>query len=193
MKRELDDSELCDDILRGGERAEDAFRMLYRRYSPRVYSYCRRMLPKSGRHFPDDVLQQTFIGLFNALKDGAEISNIGAYAMTSARNLCFNELARTRVPDSDIIDDSFASAAPISYENAELLQITMDAIDRLPEDYKELVLLREQMGFSYDEISAITGLSAAAARQRTCRARTMLRNMLAPYINDIENQSRGGE
>jgi RNA polymerase sigma-70 factor (ECF subfamily) len=178
----------CDDP----QQAEYAFRMFYKAYSGHVLAYCRHMLPQNARFFPQDILQQTFINFFKAVKAGMTIQNPAAFLMTTARNLCFNEINRTKIPDMDVHMLELPASPPRggNYDQKQLLELIYSAIDRLPEDDRELILLREQMGYSFAEISVITGLSEISARQRAHRARRFLREMLAPYIEDLEKNLR---
>lgn len=181
-----DDKTLLEHIRQGTAEADPAFRQIYRKYSTNIYSYCRKMLPNNGRSFPDDMLQQAFVLFFNSVKNGVNIDNVGAYLMTIARNLCFKELKRTQQSVLNIDDIEIPDYSTQSYDQKELLALIYTAIDCLSADDKELVLLREQLGHSYEEISMITGLSVVVARQRTRRARIQLRTLLAPYIADID-------
>jgi RNA polymerase sigma-70 factor, ECF subfamily len=185
-----DDIKLLEAIRGGNVGAEEAFRTVYRKYSPRVYSYCRRMLSYHKGAYPDDVLQQVFISFFKAVRRGLTIDNTGAFIMTIARNLCYNELSRTRTSDVSVDDIDIASAEQPSYANKELLTLIYEAANRLPDIDKEIILLREQLGYSFDEIGSIVGMSSAAVRQRAHRARLQLKEMLAPYIEDIDNNFR---
>ncbi|OQX98693.1 MAG: RNA polymerase subunit sigma-24 [Bacteroidetes bacterium 4572_117] len=66
---------------------------------------------------------------------------------------------------------------------SDLKELLNNAIMRLPEDQKAVVLLRDYEGYSYDEISEITGLSESQVKVYIYRARVFLKN----YIVKMEN------
>jgi RNA polymerase sigma-70 factor (ECF subfamily) len=65
---------------------------------------------------------------------------------------------------------------------SDLNEVLHLALDRLPENQKSLVLLRDYEGYSYKEIGDITGLSEAQVKINIYRGRVALRN----YIGKIE-------
>ena len=70
-------------------------------------------------------------------------------------------------------------------EERELRERIVSAIDSLPPDYKEVVVLREYQGLSYNEIVDATGLSLENVKTRLSRARAMLRRKLEPYYKNV--------
>jgi RNA polymerase sigma-70 factor (ECF subfamily) len=66
-------------------------------------------------------------------------------------------------------------------EEKELHQRILAAIEALPPEYKEVVLLREIHQLSYNEIVTATGLTLENVKTRLSRARGMLRRKLEPY------------
>jgi RNA polymerase sigma-70 factor, ECF subfamily len=66
----------------------------------------------------------------------------------------------------------------------ELRNVLIAALDSLPEDYRAIVALRDVEGLSPQDVSQITGLSVAAVKTRTHRARLVLRKPLGEYLSD---------
>jgi RNA polymerase sigma-70 factor, ECF subfamily len=66
----------------------------------------------------------------------------------------------------------------------ELRRVLAAALDTLPDNYRAIVLLRDVEGLSPQPISQITGLSVAAVKTRTHRARLRLRKWLSEYFSD---------
>ena len=66
----------------------------------------------------------------------------------------------------------------------ELRSVLIAALDSLPEDYRAIVALRDVEGLSTHDVSQITGLSVAAVKTRTHRARLVLRRWLGEYLSD---------
>jgi len=65
---------------------------------------------------------------------------------------------------------------------SDLKEILNEALNKLPEIQKSVVLLRDYEGYSYEEIGEITGLKEAQVKVYIFRARTFLKN----YIGSIE-------
>lgn len=69
-------------------------------------------------------------------------------------------------------------------EERELQQRILAAVESLPPEYREVVVLREMEGLSYNEIAEATRLSLDNVKTRLSRARAMLRRKLEPYYKD---------
>jgi RNA polymerase sigma-70 factor (ECF subfamily) len=61
---------------------------------------------------------------------------------------------------------------------SDSLRIVREEIDRLPEDYREILLLRDIQGLSYNEIAEILGISLSNVKVRIHRGRELLKNRL---------------
>ena len=70
------------------------------------------------------------------------------------------------------------SLAPVREYSREEIMDLRDALQRLPEDFRELVLMKYFYEFSVKEISQITGSSEGAVRTRLCRIRKLLKKDL---------------
>ena len=163
--------------------AQAALTVLYRRYSQRIYTYCRKIV--SDNVVAEDLLQETFVKLFDSGKQGRVVENFPAYLMTIARNLCFTHRARSKrqfVP----VEDFHLTSRDVPYEHKELLQLIQTSLELLPDDYREAFVLREYNGLSYAEIADVIGQSVDLVKVRIFRAKKKLREILAPYLDDLK-------
>jgi RNA polymerase sigma-70 factor (ECF subfamily) len=71
------------------------------------------------------------------------------------------------------------------YEKKEIEQMVIAALDSLPDDYREALVLREYGGLSYSDIAGIVGASVATVSVRIFRAKKKLRQILSPYLSDL--------
>ena len=89
---------------------------------------------------------------------------------------------KTELKDDTFRDDTAAVGSnddPAAYiEKKERMYRIQNAIDRLPPDQRTLIVLRDIEGFSYDEISKITGHKLGTVKSKLSRARNDLRNRL---------------
>lgn len=183
---EVADLELYAQLAGDDPRAQAALTQLYRRYSQRIYTYCRKIL--GDNLTAEDLLQETFVKLFDSGRQGRPIENFPAYLMTIARNLCLSHRSRNNkafVP----VEDFHLTSRDVPYEHKELLQLIQTSLELLPEDYREVFVLREYNGLSYNEIADVIGESLDVVKVRIFRAKKKLRDILAPYLADLNNKA----
>ncbi|MBM2815668.1 MAG: hypothetical protein HW421_2430 [Ignavibacteria bacterium] len=155
------------------------FDEIYLRHSSKVYTYCKKVLGDSD--LADDLFQETFIKFFNSSKSGREMTNVGAFIFKIARNLCLNEKQRkhhTFVP-LDELNMPYYDDLSDSKEREQFLQTALDA---LPRKYREMLILKEYLGLTYNEIADMLETTMATVRIRIYRAKTKLRELLVPYL-----------
>jgi RNA polymerase sigma-70 factor (ECF subfamily) len=127
-----------------------------------------------------DVVQESFMKLWVKL-DTVDSQKVKSYLFTAVYHSIVDQsrkLQRNREFESQ--------AKPSYYENQtnfDLQQHLHDALNRLPEIQKTVVLLRDYEGYSYEEIGEIAGLSEQQVKVYIFRARKALKE----YLVDIEN------
>lgn len=166
------------------EHRDRAFGELYRRYSSRVYAYCLRVLGE--REAASDAFQDTFTRFFHSARVDREMTNLPAFLLRIARNVCLNEKRAKIAPVA--IDDIEIPSYDTPYERTELLHLISTALELLPMQYREAFVLREYDGMAYAEIASIVGISEETARIRVFRARDKVRKILKPYLVDLANE-----
>lgn len=177
------DQDLYVILQKAGPEAREAFEELYDRYSPQVYRYCRRVL---GHHeLAEDVFQDTFIRFYRSVDPSREMTNVAAFIMKIARNLCLNARGSKHFGLTSLENASLPATFPHSYEKDELKELIATAVECLPDDYRETFVLKEYNGLSSAEVADILGISVATVKVRLFRARQKLRKLLSPYIADL--------
>jgi RNA polymerase sigma-70 factor (ECF subfamily) len=167
--------------------AEAAFRELYARYAQRVYGYCARIL--GSRYDAQDVFQETFLRFWQSAQQERTMTNVPAFLLRIARNLCLN-FKRDNRPVAELDEEVYASPTPspvAEVERQEFSTLLHRAMAQLPLEYREALVLREQLGLSYAEIAALVGASESAVKVRVFRAKEKLRQLLAPYIEELRS------
>lgn len=180
-----DESQLIADSQRGDVRA---FNVLVEHYQTRLYNLCYRMLGD-----PDaaaDVTQDAFLSAFRNIRRYRG-GSFAAWMMRIATNACYDQLrARQRRPTSSIdalLDDE--DHAPRQFEDSgespderslrnELAGEIQRGLDELDADQRLAIVLSDIQGFSYDEISVVTGWPLGTVKSRLSRGRAQLRNVL---------------
>lgn len=156
-------------------------------YSELVDLYLRRVYRAAYsvvRNVEDasDVAQETFVRAFRSLDRFDPNRPFYPWLYRIARNLCINLVTRRRDPEQSI-DDSFGVVAeePNPEQRAirrELAEEVRNAVDRLPEIYRQIIELQHFQECSYAEIAEILGIPMGTVMSRLYHARRRLREML---------------
>lgn len=170
-------------------RDEQAFRALIAQYRDRLYNVGLRMLADSAE--AEDLTQEVFITVFksiDAFRGEAKLSTwLYRLTINHAKNR-IKYLARRHDRKHDHIDDSHASlpahgaASPDQVLERARMDVRLEqAVRRLDEDQRLLVILRDVEELSIEEIRQITGLVDGTIKSRLHRARLALRKYLEEY------------
>jgi RNA polymerase sigma-70 factor, ECF subfamily len=135
----LPDAELCSRLSGEKEQAEAAFAELYARYSGRIYAYCLRFLGNCDD--ANDVFQETFIRFFRSAPKVKHMGSVLGYLLKTARNVCINQ--RRDRKHADMFEDYQVQVPPQTNEDAEFMKLITTALEMLPDDYRDPLILRE--------------------------------------------------
>jgi RNA polymerase sigma-70 factor (ECF subfamily) len=177
---QYNDNELFDLLNSDKKTAEMAFAELYLRHSPRIYAYCRRFL--GNKNDAQDVFQDTFVRFVESSKKPRLMTNVPAYLLKIARNLCVNVKRHEKYP---VTFEDYMVPDDHNNDNDELLKLIKMAIDILPVEYKDIFILREYDGLTYTEIAEVTNTTLAAVKIKLFRAKQKVREILSPYLSEL--------
>ena len=107
----------------------------------------------------DDIFQETFVRFYEMGVLGREVQNIQGYLLKIARNLCLNEKQKKYNSTKISLENFEFPSFDTPYEQTELNRLIATALEMLPDDYKEVLVLREMYGYSYNEIADCEPLS----------------------------------
>ena len=186
----------------------NAFEKLVTEYERAVYAIAQRMT--GNAEDAADMTQETFIKAYNSLSSFRGDSKFSVWLYRIANNVCLDFLrSRSRKPTVSLStedDDGEETQLDIADESQspELLlesALTRDAVrrglDSLPPDYKQILLLREIQGLSYEEIAAALGIESGTVKSRIFRARKRLCTFLIEDGNipdfTASGKMKGGE
>jgi RNA polymerase sigma-70 factor, ECF subfamily len=178
---EYSDDELFYLLKNEGRQAEEAFGELYNRLSPRIFAYCRRFL--GNKEEAQDIFQETFVKFFQSGKQEREMTNVPAFALKIARNLCVNSKRKEKTAVS--FEDYMVVKNENRTEQDELLNLIKMALDLLQPEYREMFILREYEGLSYTDIAEMTNIPLSTVKIRIFRAKQKIREILSPYLEDL--------
>ena len=186
----------------------NAFEKLVLEYEKNVYNIALRMVGNSED--ASDMTQEAFIKAYNSLSNFRGDSKFSVWLYRIVSNVCLDFLrSRTRKQTVSLsVEDDDGEETQIDVadesQSPELLlerSLTRDAVrrglDSLPEDYRQILLLREIQGLSYDEISLALDIEVGTVKSRIFRARKKLCAFLIKDGNIPEftssNKSGGGD
>lgn len=175
------DEELYYLLYEDKQTAKRAFDEIYSRYSAKVYTYCRKVLNNAPA--ADDIFQDTFEKFLESTNVDRNMTNVAGFLIKIARNLCLNEKDK-KYNEMLAIEDFQLPIYDKSFEKKEMNEILNIALDALPEKYREVLILKEFLDFSYQEIADALGSTLPVVRIRIYRAKTKLREILAPYFEE---------
>jgi RNA polymerase sigma-70 factor (ECF subfamily) len=175
--------------LRRGD--EVAFESVVRLHGGRMLAVARRMLRSEDD--ARDAVQEAFISAFKAIADFQGDALLTTWLHRIVVNACLMRLRRQRRKPEESIDELLPhfderggwgdgeepSLTPFELlERSETRTVVRECIDRLPESYRSVLVLRDIEELDTDETAAALGMSAPAVKTRLHRGRQALRTLL---------------
>ena len=141
-----------------------------------LLAFVRGQVP--DEHAAEDVLQETFVRVHDALTGGARPERVGAWVFRIARNVLIDRRRAER--GADELDPARAEAPGADDENlnAEVRGWLPGMLAELPPELAEALRLSELEGLPQTELAARLGISHSGARSRVQRGRARLREAL---------------
>jgi len=184
-----------DDLLLQSARAGDkaAFEVFYQRYKAQIFAYVYRFV--NNYALAEEVTQETFISAYINLDKYAERGKPLAWFYTIASNLCKNAIKTKKLRaevslDAPLVNsdgninmldvlESGKKEPEITIKNKELVSKIQEAIDALPLVYKQILLLCDIQGQSYQDVAQILNSKPSTIGSRLFRARRKIAKKLA--------------
>jgi len=182
---ELTDEELIKKFQETNEL--EAYEILVRRYKDPLMNFVYRFV--GDRDISSDIVQDTMIRFYLNKDSYREFAKFSTWIYTIAGNLAKNELKRRRrrsilslSPSEDdkqiqVEDKSFVAPDRATDSNLKH-DIIQRALMKIKPVYREMVILRDIQGLSYEEIAEITKVSLGTVKSRINRGRTQLQKLL---------------
>jgi len=157
---------------------EKEYNQCVNQYADNVY----RFIVKNLRHEEDarDIVQTAFEKLWRN-REAVENGKSKSYLFTVAYNQMIDHIRKVkRIQLKDEFSENSRMQNPV---NSNLKKTLMEALNRLNETQKSLVMLKDYEGYSYEEIGEIMGLNESQVKVYLHRARLTLRNYLVSPEN----------
>ncbi|MBK7265358.1 MAG: RNA polymerase sigma factor [Ignavibacteriales bacterium] len=164
------------------------FTLYYNRYKKKLFNYTLRMT--GNRMATEDILQITFMRFFQNMGNIKHGVAIEFWLFKVVRNEIYTWLRSKKKLSENYLSDDISEINLEADETAdaqllegERKEIVLKAINSLSSEQKEVILLKEFSGLSYDEISEVCGIDTGLVKSRLYSARQKLIAQLSNKIN----------
>ena len=161
-------------VARAKSGDNDAIRFLYLRYKDNVYGYVLSILRDA--HEAEDATQTVFLKLISVIhKYEPRHVPFTAWILTVARNVALDSLRQRRPVPFEQVIESWRPADDVSHDRRRGLE---QALETLPEDQRDVIVLRHLVGLSPGEIADRMGRTESSIHGLHHRARVAVRREL---------------
>ena len=168
-----------------------AFDLLVDRYYDRLYGYLIRFLKDSD--MAEDLLQETFLRVWKNRAEFRNIASFSTWIYTIAGNLARSEWRRRKrwrmirlgpsrddeEPEIELADDGIGPDSIVEIRLA--VEELTEEVHKLPDRYREVVILRDIQGMTYEEIAGIVQVPVGTVKSRLNRGRLILQEKLGKW------------
>ena len=175
------DEQLMLEFQRG---SHEAFTELFQRYRERIFGFFRRRVNDLAS--AEELAQETFLGLLRGVARYEPCALFRTYLYGIALHL----LAAHRRKSASRAHHAEEITPPSAGGDPEAALWVKQALGRLAEDAREVLMLREYEQLSYAEIASLLRVPINTVRSRLFRARLDLKELLVPQQGNLERGSR---
>ena len=162
----------------------EQFERLAGEHERQVYAVCYHMM--GSREDAQDCAQETMLRAFRAFGSFRQDASFSTWITRIAMNVCTDALRKRRDAVSlDALREEHGfdapDAAPTAYarlEEKERLRLLREGLSLLPTDMRQMIVLRDMQGKSYEEIGEILDVPLGTVKSRVSRAREKLSMIL---------------
>lgn len=178
-------------MLRYKEGDLEAFEILLERYQQPLFTFVLRFC--NDYHQAEDLVQEVFLRLIKSAKSYEPKAKFSTYIYTFAHNICVDNFRRGKKRKTtslsqpidveqeltleDTVKDERANPEK-DYRQKSLEKALQEAVSELPEEQREVFLLREQMNLPFEEIARVVGCLPSTAKSRMRYALQSIRSKL---------------
>jgi RNA polymerase sigma-70 factor (ECF subfamily) len=164
-----------------------------------LYGYA--MVLSRDRTEAEDLVQETCVRAVKAVESLQPGSNAKSWLFTILRNIWLNQVRRRRAAPKIVeldVDEGTLGLAVEESKDPHALYVSKverdqvrQAIQQLPEEFREIIVLREYEELSYQEIATLLDCPAGTVMSRLGRARSKLRSLLSDTLRTPDRRAKG--
>ncbi len=194
-----EDARLVAETLAG---SEAAFATLVERHQDRLFGLIRHYV--RGQAEVEDVVQEAFLKAFSKLNTYQSRSSFSTWLQRIAVNTALDLHKRRGRSPVQTVEDPEATGGPLDptaqgslpppdkgLESAELREITQSVLEKVPEVFRNVLVLREFEELSYLEIAELLDVSIGTVESRLSRARSRFREALLELHPELHRELSG--
>ncbi len=188
------DGSLLQSVLAGDRKA---FELLVGRYQSKVYRLAMGLTHNSQD--AEEIIQEVFFKVYRNLAEFEGKSAFSSWLYRIALNTSYMKLRERRGSNLVSLDDvinqleeqtldhesDWSSRPDDQLHTSEAMAIIEKAVEKLPEEFKSVLILRDIEGFTNEEAGEILELSVPAVKSRLHRARLLLRQRLDEFYRQV--------
>lgn len=160
----------------------NAFREIYEAASKTIYGFIFRKVRR--KEVADEILQATFQTLYRKLREGLQIDNLEAFLIGVAKYNCFNYMRgntnEISLDEAEFVQDPKNLMEEI--EKQEKRKKVRECINKLPDKYKDPLILSVYEGLSDEKISIVLELPTNTVKTRKHKAKQILKQWLSNFL-----------
>tara|TARA_B100001250_G_scaffold412640_1_gene444424 strand:- start:250 stop:819 length:570 start_codon:yes stop_codon:yes gene_type:complete len=178
----FDESQLVASAQQGNR---DALEQLLEHYYDFVFSICRRVT--GNINDANEATQETLISVVRNIASFKSTAKFSTWVYRIATNASLDEIRRkSRKPTTEFNEETVIAKTTPSLEDSIIDSIDIDiALQRLPEEFRIVLVLRDQLGTSYEEIGEILDVPSGTVKSRIARARQKMKEEILGNKNHI--------
>ena len=156
----------------------EEYNISFDKYADNLYRFVLKNIKTGDK--AQDIVQDTFEKLW-VKKDNVAYSKVKSYLFTAAYHTMIDNIRKDKRIEGAGEMEEYKNHSH-SKQYSDLKEVLNEAVNRLPDVQKSVLLLRDYEGYSYEEIGEICGLNESQVKVYIYRARTFLKN----YIGSLE-------
>lgn len=191
------DADLVSHVKKGDV---DSFELLVKKYQKKAFNIAYRMI--GDYEDACEIVQDAFVSAYRNIRKFEERARFSTWFYTIVVNYSKNRIKQLKtqgyheglsIDDPVDTDDSEIKVEPPSnepsvlerLERKELQEKVQGCIDSLDNEFRDVIVLRDIQGFSYEEISDIMKIAEGTVKSRLFRAREALKDCLMKVMGDL--------
>ncbi len=177
IEQDSDDQAEASPSLEHATLTDAEFKAALAAVAPHLRAFARGLCGDRDR--ADDLAQEAMMRAWAARERYAAGTNFKAWTFTILRNNFYREARRARFHgEYDELMAERVLMAPASQDKCLELRDVLRALEVIPDNYREALILVAAGNLSYEEIADICGIALGTVKSRICRARAMLSNIV---------------
>jgi len=153
-------------------------------FKDKVFRLAKRLLVSSEE--AEDATQELYFKLWRNKEKLANYKNVEAFAMTMTKNYCFDRLKSKQASNLTLVHSNYQekeTALETKIEHRDSVNQVHELIDKLPEQQKLVIQLRDVEQYDFEEIGKMLDMKPTAVRVTLSRARKTIREELIKQHN----------